>query len=292
MEDIGSVESAKQFYDALTVEVVDNDGELEAGLHCELVRYYHALLENPERRPFYRYNWVRRIEPLARLLRRLPSREAPWRVLDAGCGMGTESIFCAALRDDVHVTGVDISSERLGVARARIPIYERCIGRPLRTHFVEQDVFSVLGLEQFDLIWSMEAISHIDPVEQFLVATHESLRQAGHLVISDSHALSPAMAWRVFVLRMRGVPQHSQKRTSGGQHISYAHERLLSVGRLARMLKVSGYASVRTQLSVYFPPALARFPRLFRTCVWGDHVLNRVPGVRWIGGTYTVVATK
>ncbi len=48
----------------------------------------------------------------------------PWRILDAGCGLGTEAIFWGTLRDDTEVTAVDISSERLHTAKARQSAYE------------------------------------------------------------------------------------------------------------------------------------------------------------------------
>jgi 2-polyprenyl-3-methyl-5-hydroxy-6-metoxy-1,4-benzoquinol methylase len=283
---------ARQFYNALTAEVVSNEGKPQSELHCDVWRYYRALVADPRRRAFHRYNWVRRTAPLVQLLEGLPRREAPWRLLDAGCGVGTESIFCSVLRDDVDVTGVDISSRRLAVARARLAAYERRIRRPLRARFLARDVFDVLRSDEFDIIWIMEAISHIDPAEQFLVAAHQSLAQAGHLVISDSHALNPAMAWRVVRLRGQGVPEHAHRTTASGQRVPYAQERLLCVGQLAKMLKRSGYGPVCTQLSVSFPPVLARVSWLFDVCVWGDRVLDRIPGVRHLGAVYTIVAAR
>ena len=283
---------AQEFYDLLTSEVVDNTGGLSAEQHRELRRYYHAMAHNRRRRPFYGYNWIRRTAPMARLLIALPSRDVPWRVLDAGCGVGTESIFWAALRDDVDVVGVDISTTRLDVAQARKVAYERRLERSLNVGFLDQDVFRVLRTEQFDLVWTMEAISHIDPAEGFLADVHDSLSDGGHLVISDSHILNPAMAWRIFKLRRQGVAQHAHRAVSTGEIVPYAQERLFTVGQLSDMLRQAGFASVSTQLSVFFPPVVARFPALFRVCTWGDAVLDRVPLIRNLGGIYTVVAGK
>ncbi len=58
------------------------------------------------------------------------------------------------------------------------------------------------------------------------------------------------------------------------------------------MLKQTGFLSVKAQLSVFFPPGLARFPKLFFSCTWSDAVLNRVPLIRNLGGIYTIVAAK
>jgi len=283
---------AHEFYETLAVEIGDNVLGLEATHYQELQRYYLPSVGNPQQRPFHRYNWVRRTEPMVRLVKSLPKRETPWRVLDAGCGLGTESIYWSTVRDDVEVLGVDLSAQRLSVAQARHMAYERRLGKPLNVRFLEQDVFNVLVCEQFDIVWTMEAISHIDPAEQFLADVSQNLGNQGHIVISDSHIWNPAMAWRVLNLRRRGVTLRTHKTTSGGEIVTYAQERLLTVGWLSRMLKQAGFASVHTQLSVFFPPILTRRPSLVPVYVWFDRVMNRIPLIRNVGGIYTLTASK
>jgi SAM-dependent methyltransferase len=200
--------------------------------------------------------------------------------------------FGSTLRDDIQVLGVDLSARRLGVPQARRAAYERRLGRALNVNFLEQDVFSVLKAERFDLVWVMEAISHIDPIEKFLTAVFENLEWDGYLVISDSHLLNPAMAWRVFRLRRGGVELHTHKTTSAGDIVSYAQEQLFTIGQLSRMLTQTGFSAVKKQISVFFPPRLARFPKLLSFCTRADIVLNRIPLVRNLGGIYTIVASK
>jgi SAM-dependent methyltransferase len=284
--------SAQEFYDTLTTEVLENTTGLNTELYQALRRYYRALAHDAERNGFHRYSWIRRTEPMVRLLKSLPTRDVPWRVLDAGCGLGTESIFWSTLRDDVQVVGVDLSARRMDVAQARHMAYERQFGKPLNVRFLEQDVFGVLNSEGFDVVWTMEAISHIDPAEQFIADVAKNLGDRGHLVVSDSHIWNPAMAWRVLKLRRRGVTLRTQKTTSGGQIVSYAQERLLTVGWLSSMLKEAGFASVKTQLSVFFPPNLAVNPALLSACALFDRVMNSVPVIRNVGGIYTLVASK
>jgi 2-polyprenyl-3-methyl-5-hydroxy-6-metoxy-1,4-benzoquinol methylase len=284
--------SAQKFYDLLAVEVRDNTLGLQAQEYHELRRYYHALADNPENEAFYRYNWVRRTVPMARLIMSLPERNVPWRVLDAGCGVGTESIFWCTLRDDIEVVGVDISASRLSVAEARRVLYEHRLGRSVNVRFLEQNVFRTLKDDRFDLVWTMEAISHIDPAEEFLTAVSENLGDRGHLIISDSHILNPAMAWRILKMRCRGMAAHVYKSTSSGEIIPYAQERLLTAGQLSKMLKRAGFPLVQIQLSIFFPPILARVPILFSVCTRVDAVCDRIPLVRNLGGIYTTVASK
>ena len=283
---------AREFYDTLTAEIVDNALGLDTAQNQEAQRYYHTLVDKPQLRTYYRYNWTRRTEPMVRLLKSLPKRNLPWQVLDAGCGLGTEAIFWSSLRGDIQVSGVDLSTDRLRTARARHLAYERHLGKELNVRFLEQDVFSVLDAEQFDVVWTMEAISHIDPAEMFLVGVFKNLRASGHLVISDSHIWNPAMAWRVFKLRRRGVSLRTTKTTSDGETVTYAQERLLSVGWLTTALKQAGFASVRTQLSIFFPPVFAQFPFMRPFCARFDTLMNQVPVIRNVGGIYTLVAGK
>ncbi|GAB4546798.1 MAG: hypothetical protein Kow0063_41320 [Anaerolineae bacterium] len=283
---------AREFYDVFSDELCKNTEALPVELSQELGRYYRALVEKSGHREFHRYNWIRRTEPMARLLKALPERDTPWRVLDAGCGLGTESIYWSTLRDDIQVLGVDVSARRLEVARARHIAYERHLGRPLNVRFVEQDVFSVLRAQPFDVVWTMEAISHIDPAEKFLADVSRNLGDHGHLVISDSHIWNPVMAWRVFRLRRQGVALRTQKTTRQGESITYAQERLLSVGWLSRRLRQVGFASVHAQLNVFFPPFVARHTSLHSLCAWFDTLMNMVPVIRNVGGIYTLVASK
>jgi hypothetical protein len=86
--------------------------------------------------------------------------------------------------------------------------------------------------------------------------------------------------------------QRTLKTTSHGESVTYAQERLLTIGWLSRMLRQVGFASVWSQLSVFFPPSLASYPALLSVCARLDAVLNKVPALRNVGGIYTLVASK
>jgi 2-polyprenyl-3-methyl-5-hydroxy-6-metoxy-1,4-benzoquinol methylase len=279
------------YYDCLTSEVIENSLNLPQELHNVLCRYYHSLVKNVRNRLFYRYNWQRRTAPMYFLLRSLPQRSKPWRILDAGCGVGTEALLWGTLRNDVEVTGVDINQERLTTAKERLRKLQIAKGQILPVQFRHGNVFDLLTSSSFDLIWSMEAISHIDPAEQFLSAAFESLNTSGKLVISDSHSINPAMLWRVFKLRRNGF-KRTYKRLPGGQYIPYAQERLFSVSTLARLMRRAGFIDVQSQLSVYFPPFTARSQKMLAACMLADRVFDQLPLVRYIGGIYTLIGTK
>lgn len=240
------------FYKQLAAEVSENCDGLDIESYSCLAYYYGKLKNNVKLRSFYQYNWMRRIALMQNIITALPRRNRPWRILDAGCGVGTESIFWSTLRDDLEVIGVDINTERLNTAVARQKTYEMRLGRSLNIRFLEQDVFGALNTEHFDLVWVMEAISHIDPAEDFLSNVSKNLGSAGYLVISDSHILNPATAWRIYRLRRSEVAVCTCKTISTGETVSYAQERLFTVHQLSKMLKVVGFQSTKTQMS-FFP---------------------------------------
>ncbi|MCB0195306.1 MAG: methyltransferase domain-containing protein [Anaerolineae bacterium] len=283
--------AAHIFYNQLEVEVLEARNRLGATHSAYLEKYYSKLL-NSKLRAFYRYNWVRRTGPMQQLILSLPRRDTPWRLLDAGCGLGTESIFWSTLRDDVEVVGVDVSTERLETAQARLETYQKRVGKTLNVCFVEENIFTILDSQQFDLVWTMEAISHIDPAESFMQHVFNNFSPHGHLVISDSHILNPAMAWRIYKMRQHGVVERTQKATTTGEVIPYAQERLFRVNQLVKILKEIGFHSVESQLSIFFPAHIALYKNTFSFCKRLERLLNRFPGIRNLGGIYTVTAEK
>jgi 2-polyprenyl-3-methyl-5-hydroxy-6-metoxy-1,4-benzoquinol methylase len=277
------------FYGLMVKEVTQNLLRLDERQAEAVAGYYRkSLIQHPERLKFYQYNWAKRVEPMVNLLRSLPKRDRPWRVLDAGCGVGTESIFFGSSRSDLEITGVDIADRRLAAAEARKTAYAAYLDRALSIYFTNQDVFQLLRSHCYDLIWSMESISHIDPAETFIENAFRSLEDRGSLVISDSHQLNPVVITRALKHQRRGGHRDT-RRVAGGNSISYARERVFSVPHLASLLRAAGFHQIRSQLSIYFPGQLSRFTGLLRH--W-DSLWNRIPLLRYVGGIYTITASK
>lgn len=281
-----------KFYAHLTQEVTQNGTQLADEHYRTTASYYKRLRQNPSLRPFYQYNWTRRVMPLLHSLATLPIKGEPWHLLDAGCGVGTESLLSAMIRPDLHVYGVDMQPQRLAAASARVSPYRQMASHPLSVKFTHGDIFETLASQPFDIIWTMEAISHIDPAETFILKAYESLSPNGLLIISDSHALNPAMMWRLWKLRRQGVPERSQRALTEGKMISYAEERLFSVRQLSNLLRQARLTVKEIQLSIFFPPFFARHSMLFKLGTTSDTLLNRVPILRHLGGIYTIVAQK
>jgi 2-polyprenyl-6-hydroxyphenyl methylase/3-demethylubiquinone-9 3-methyltransferase len=104
------------------------------------------------------------------------------RVLDAGCGLGTECILFALA--GASVTGIDLRPERLRLAPKRARFYEQELGVKLDVRFLLSNIFDLPERNHYDLIWVHNAISHIHPVDTFLRFCREILvcgRARSHL---------------------------------------------------------------------------------------------------------------
>ena len=91
------------------------------------------------------------------------------RVLEIGCGLGTDTINFA--RAGAHVTAVDLSSKSLDLARRRAEVF----GLADRIEFVEanaEQLSASVAPAPFDLVYSFGVIHHTPHPERALAEIH------------------------------------------------------------------------------------------------------------------------
>jgi 2-polyprenyl-3-methyl-5-hydroxy-6-metoxy-1,4-benzoquinol methylase len=113
------------------------------------------------------------------------------RVLEVGCGIGTDSINFA--RAGAELTAVDLSRESLRIAEQRADT----MGVADRIRFVEADaegLASDLEGEQFDLVYSFGVVHHTPRPEQALAQMRQLAAPGGTLKLMVYHRRS----WKVF----------------------------------------------------------------------------------------------
>lgn len=125
------------------------------------------------------------------------------RVLEVGCGMGTESLWLGMAGADV--TGVDVRPERLAVAEMRCRVLEQHLGRKIATRFSLDSLLDLSGTEPFDLIWMEQTFHHLEPRAEAVKKIAELLKPGGKVVISEANAWNPFLQAQLFL--RRGLPK-------------------------------------------------------------------------------------
>jgi ubiquinone/menaquinone biosynthesis C-methylase UbiE len=116
------------------------------------------------------------------------------RVLEVGCGIGTDSINFA--RAGADLTAVELSSESLSIAAQRADV----MGVSDRIRFVEanaEELTSVLDDEPYDLVYSFGVIHHTPHPEQALAEMRALTAPGGTLKLMVYHRRSWKVLWIV-----------------------------------------------------------------------------------------------
>ena len=143
-----------KFFDYTQEEVRDSKKLYGVSNSGRLKQYYFNLLKKSAYSNYIKYFYIDRVIPLVKNIRK------DIKILDAGCGLGTESLLCGIL--GANVTGIDISKERLNVAKNRINFYENKFQTKINVQFHYENILS--HANKYDIIWVNEAISHINPI--------------------------------------------------------------------------------------------------------------------------------
>jgi 2-polyprenyl-3-methyl-5-hydroxy-6-metoxy-1,4-benzoquinol methylase len=171
--------------------------------------------------PYLRHHYARQTKELIELVGTLGRP----RVLDVGCGCGTESLWAAM--KGARVTGIDILPELLGVAQARLSHLRAVSDLNLDCEFVKASVLDLDGRERFDLIYLDQAFHHLEPRAATIDKLAELVRPGGWIVLSETNGWNPLH--QLNVIRKRGfttVIEH-------GGH-AWGHERITVAWALVR----------------------------------------------------------
>jgi ubiquinone/menaquinone biosynthesis C-methylase UbiE len=147
------------------------------------------------------------------------------RVLEVGCGIGTDSINFA--RAGANLTAVELSGESLRIAAERAEV----MGVADHVRFVQanaEELTSALDDEPFDLVYSFGVIHHTPRPERALAEMRALMAPGGTLKLMIYHRRS----WKVFwIVAAQGhgrlwktdelVAEHSEAQTGSPVTFSY-----------------------------------------------------------------------
>jgi 2-polyprenyl-3-methyl-5-hydroxy-6-metoxy-1,4-benzoquinol methylase len=262
----------------------------------DLRRYYcNLFLEDGTPSPLGVYGYASRLAPVLLSLRDAGSAV---RLLDDGCGYGTESLLFALC--GAEVTGVELVPSRVRLARSRISFYQNHVSTSFSIEFINANVTRYLERAgPFHIVWVMEAISHIHPVEAFVRLVHKCLSPGGLLIISDPNAMNPVALYRAY--RIRGAPRRTLRIKASdpddGAPVYEAVERILSVPGLCCRLRKVGFEVRQVVMSGFLASSVVLAPlhrsrAVFTLLTSFQRMVQRLPVLRLMGTVYTVVAQK
>lgn len=188
-----------------------------------LKHYYRSWGEFRSERMRYWYDF--QLTDINALLAKMRSP----RLLDAGCGNGTESLWFAL--NGANVTAVDIDEKLLDVAQHRLEDLRQHSSAPLQCTFSKKKILDVEG--KYDLIWLEQAFHHMEPREQVVSKLADLLTPGGYVVFCETNAWNPLLQLQFFKLRrFRTIIRYHGE--------VWGNERILTAGRLAKHLRSAG----------------------------------------------------
>jgi tocopherol O-methyltransferase len=114
------------------------------------------------------------VEHLAELANIKPGSD----ILDIGCGFGASSLYLAK-RYNATVTGITISPVQVEMA------IQAAAGEQLDVKFLLMDAEAMDFQKQFDVLWSIESISHYQNRPGFFASAAKLLKPGGSFAITD-----------------------------------------------------------------------------------------------------------
>lgn len=160
------------------------------------------------------------VEHLAELVNVKPNSD----ILDIGCGFGASSLYLAR-RYCAAVTGITISPVQVEMAT------QAAAKEHLDATFLLMDAEAMTFQKQFDVLWSIESISHYQDREKFFAAAAKLLKPGGCFAITDwfkKDKLSPRETRKFIVpieegmfVELQVMDNYERYFTSNGLHVTH-----------------------------------------------------------------------
>lgn len=227
-----------------------------------------------------------------RFTRALPHLVAGRRMLDVGCGLGTDGIILH-LASGVEIMGVELDPLSLAICGIRLEWYKRRLGLP-DTALAAPRHMNATNLafeaETFDFVWSNESIEHIDPPDALFAEVYRVLRPGGRFFVINQNGLS--VYEQLKAIRTRGFRIYYKDRDPlSGAEIRVAEERLLTPTGCRRRLRHTGFVDSQYELNAALPSILSRSVSP-RTLSRIDRWLCSMPVLRSQASDFVLIARK
>lgn len=104
------------------------------------------------------------------------------RALDAGCGIGLQSMLLAKRYPNARIDAYDIDSDSIAVAKE--------VAKELRLdnlYFIEQDLLQLSNISDYDFIFCIDVLEHVKEDEELIKVFSKALKKDGVLYLATPH---------------------------------------------------------------------------------------------------------
>jgi tocopherol O-methyltransferase len=192
--------------------------------------YYHSLWGEHIHHGY----WVRGDESketaqiqLIEHLAQLANIKTGLRILDIGCGFGGTSLYLAK-QYGASTTGITISPVQVKMAKAAAATMN------LDASFLLMDAEDMQFGQPFDLLWSVESISHYQDPRKFFASAVKFLKPGGYFALTDwfrKENPSPAERKKFIepiekgmMVELRGMDDYNDFLASSGMHVVHRQD--------------------------------------------------------------------
>lgn len=171
----------------LLIEIEDGGyNETQIAMLKDPKNYYGKYL-NKNTRPFFLRHFS---GPIAEAINFLFEFGKSPRIMDFGCGCGSQSLLFAML--GAEVIGFDISREAIATCEARKQFYEERSGKRLNFTPVCGDIFDIKleHLGPFNALYSLSAFNMMQPSGRLISKISKVMNDDARLAIQDGNRLS------------------------------------------------------------------------------------------------------
>jgi tocopherol O-methyltransferase len=156
------------------------------------------------------------------------------RILDIGCGFGGSSLYLAK-KYGASTTGITISPVQVQMAK------EAAAKTSLDASFFLMDAEDMQFSQQFDVLWSVESISHYYDPRKFFASAVKFLKPGGCFALTDwfqKENLSPADKKKFIqpiekgmMVELRGMHDYNDYLVSIGLHVVHRQDLTLNCAK-------------------------------------------------------------
>jgi tocopherol O-methyltransferase len=203
------------------------------------------------------------------------------RILDIGCGFGGSSLYLAK-KYGASTTGITISPVQVQMAR------EAAVKANVDARFLLMDAEDMHLAQQFDVLWSVESISHYQDPRKFFASAAKLLKPGGCFALTDwfrKEDISPADKKRFIepiekgmLVELREMSDYSDFLVSSGLQVVHRQDLTLNCAKSwdigMDLIKGKSFCSVAAKLGAEFVTYMKAFHAIRAGFASGNFVVG------------------